>query len=228
MFAVSLVAFVIFLGQATANVLSVRTVIERSLEARQFSGGAIPQQCQSICAGTITVLTGGGCQTPQCLCSETVNVGFQQCLSCDVSLFGPDPAKVASAQRALSQFENGCNNMGLPVASLIITPPAAATPPPPPPPPPATTPAAPAVTTPTTTSTTSSLTTSSSSVAAPTLTRSVITPSTTASTTNSLPTDAPVIPDVPNAATGKGERLLVTTIGLAGACLVGMMLTTGL
>ncbi|TCD63787.1 hypothetical protein EIP91_004938 [Steccherinum ochraceum] len=124
MFVISLVSAALLAGQVSASAIEARTPIEKFIYARQTSGfnpAEIPQQCQSTCAATASVLTGQGCQTNACLCTTQVNSGFQQCLNCILALAPPDASLVQQSQQALSQYEDACGQVGLPVSSLLIS-----------------------------------------------------------------------------------------------------------
>ncbi|KAH8085470.1 hypothetical protein BXZ70DRAFT_562625 [Cristinia sonorae] len=232
MLALSLLSVALVAGQASATAIQARTLQARAgverLFARQaggFNPNSIPQQCQSTCAGTAQVLSGQGCQTDACLCTSTVNTGFQQCLTCVLSLAPPDPDIISQSQEALAAFEDACAASGFPLTSLTISG-ATGTP---------TTTSRGSVTIPSNTAPPNTSVffsdpnvtpTTDGALKPPPNTRSVITPTSTPATTPINPTTPAVIGGGDGAASG-GEKTAVTVSAMVAAG-IGAMVMLGL
>ncbi|KAI0795872.1 hypothetical protein C8Q75DRAFT_349700 [Abortiporus biennis] len=95
----------LFLNHAYASIsIATRDILTRSLETRQlsFNPDNIPAECSSKCKSTVAVLSNSTCITPSCLCTSSVNTGFQTCMNCLLASKGNVPADIQQDQQAIS------------------------------------------------------------------------------------------------------------------------------
>ncbi|KAL4254173.1 hypothetical protein ABKN59_004583 [Abortiporus biennis] len=113
----------LFLNHAYASIsIATRDILTRSLETRQlsFNPDNIPAECSSKCKSTVAVLSNSTCITPSCLCTSSVNTGFQTCMNCLLASKGNVPADIQQDQQAISSFEDSCGNVGISLTSLTV------------------------------------------------------------------------------------------------------------
>ncbi|KAI1793641.1 hypothetical protein LXA43DRAFT_999772 [Ganoderma leucocontextum] len=111
MFGLAVLSVALLAGQAAAAASSP------SLFKRQLSPGQIPPQCQAACSSAQSSLQSCGTDL-NCLCSDSINKAFSDCLECAVSL---DASSLSAMQESLDELDQGCTQAGHAVTPITLT-----------------------------------------------------------------------------------------------------------
>ncbi|PIL34684.1 hypothetical protein GSI_03464 [Ganoderma sinense ZZ0214-1] len=126
MYTLAVLSIAVLAGQTAATPVDVAGAAPLLAHFRRqgiatLDPGSIPAQCDSQCGSVINSIN--TCPDITCLCSDTVNKGLYNCFECGLSL-EPDASLLSQAQKTLTQFENTCNQAGVPgvqLSSLTLT-----------------------------------------------------------------------------------------------------------
>ncbi|KAM5545697.1 hypothetical protein V8D89_000735 [Ganoderma adspersum] len=118
MYGLAALSVAVLVGQAAAT--AVAGAAPRSPLARRqttLNPSDIPSQCKNQCAPAVNYLNTCA-ETVSCLCSDTTNTAFYNCLECVVEV---EPSVKSTLQTTLSEYEYNCGTAGAKVSFLTLT-----------------------------------------------------------------------------------------------------------